>query len=252
MNELRLFKNAEVGKLRTIEIDGEPWFVGKDVAKILGYTNNRKAISDHVDVEDRGVTKCDTLGGEQGIVVINESGLYSLILSSKLPSAKKFKHWVTSEVLPIIRKTGAYAPVDHLEPSCPEEVLIKSLEIMKELRFEQNKQKDNLSTLDKSFRDFQKTMPVLPADCDIITKAVNVKTIKALGGYDSSAYRDKSLRGRVYSDIYKELKRQFGVTTYKSLRRNQIDKALEIIKAYKLPMALAEEVTNTNNQLNIA
>lgn len=252
MNELRLFKNAEVGKLRTLEIDGEPWFVGKDVAKILGYSNCSKALLDHVDAEDKLNNESLLSLGQRGGWIINESGLYSLILSSKLPSAKKFKHWVTSEVLPIIRKTGAYAPVDHLEPSCPEEVLIKSLEIMKELRFEQSKQKEDMSTLDKSFRDFQKTMPVLPADCDIITKAVNVKTIKALGGYDSSAYRDKSLRGRVYSDIYKELKRQFGVTTYKSLRRNQVDKALEIINAYKLPMALAEEVTNTNNQLNIA
>lgn len=88
--------------------DGEPWFVGKDVVKILGYTNPSKAIADHVDVEDKGVTKCYTPGGVQNLTGINESGLYSLILSSKLPSAKKFKRWVTSEVLPTIRKTGGY------------------------------------------------------------------------------------------------------------------------------------------------
>ena len=89
-------------------IDGEPWFVGKDVAEALGYRNNRKALADHVDEEDKGVTKCDTPGGLQDLMVINESGMYSLILSSKLPSAKRFKRWVTSEVLPALRKTGNY------------------------------------------------------------------------------------------------------------------------------------------------
>lgn len=83
-----------------------PWFVGKDVAEQLGYSNASKTIKDHVDNEDKGVAKCDTLGGEQNITVINESGLYSFVLSSKLPSAKRFKKWVTSEVLPSIRKHG--------------------------------------------------------------------------------------------------------------------------------------------------
>lgn len=106
--ELQIFKNPEFGEIRIIEKDNEPWFVGKDVAEILGYSNNRKALIDHVDDDDKGVTKCDTLGGKQDLAIINESGLYSLILSSKLPTAKAFKHWVTSEVLPAIRKTGEY------------------------------------------------------------------------------------------------------------------------------------------------
>ena len=101
--------------VRTIEIDGEPWFVGKDVAGILGYANSRKAIGDHVDEEDKGVTKCDTLGGMQDLCIVNESGLYSLILSSKLPRARRFKHWVTSEVLPAIRKHGMYAVEELLD-----------------------------------------------------------------------------------------------------------------------------------------
>lgn len=92
-----------------MEINGEPWFVGKDVAEILGYANTRKALLDHVDDEDKGVTNCDTLGGIQKMNIINESGLYSLILSSKLPQAKAFKRWVTSEVLPAIRKQGSYS-----------------------------------------------------------------------------------------------------------------------------------------------
>lgn len=107
MNELKNF-SFEGRQIRALTIEGEPYFVGKDVAEVLGYSNSRKAIADHVDSEDKGVTKCYTLGGTQQTTIINESGLYSLILSSKLPDAKKFKHWVTSEVLPTIRKHGAY------------------------------------------------------------------------------------------------------------------------------------------------
>lgn len=108
MSELQVFESSEFGKIRALEIDGNPWFVGKDVAEKLGYKLPRKAIIDHVDEEDKGVTKWNTLGGTQDIKIINESGLYSLVLSSKLPSAKRFKKWVTSEVLPAIRKHGAY------------------------------------------------------------------------------------------------------------------------------------------------
>lgn len=107
-NEIKVFENKEFGAVRTVEIDGEPWFIGKDVAEILGYSNPRDAISKHIDDEDKGVAKCDTLGGNQKLSIINESGLYSLILLSKLPTAKSFKRWVTSEILPTIRKTGGY------------------------------------------------------------------------------------------------------------------------------------------------
>ncbi len=109
MNNLQIFKNQDFGEVRTVTINDEPYFVGKDVAEILGYSNSRKALGDHVDDEDKDVTKCYTLGGTQDLAVINESGLYALILSSKLPRAKQFKHWVTSDVLPAIRKHGAYA-----------------------------------------------------------------------------------------------------------------------------------------------
>lgn len=107
--EIQIYKNAEFGSVRTTTIGGQPYFVGKDIAGILGYSNSRKALIDHVDEEDKEVTKCDTLGGKQDLIIINESGLYSLILSSKMPNAKKFKRWVTSEVLPAIRKHGLYA-----------------------------------------------------------------------------------------------------------------------------------------------
>lgn len=112
MNDLQIFSSPEFGQVRTVEIDGTPWLVGKDVAAALGYSNPRKAIADHVDAEDQrksdGVTIRDSIGRDQNPTLINESGLYSLILSSKMPKAKAFKRWVTSEVLPAIRKNGAY------------------------------------------------------------------------------------------------------------------------------------------------
>lgn len=108
-NELQIFNNPEFGEVRTVNIGGEPWLVGKDVSVALGYANPQRAIRDHVDDEDKGVTEMVTPGGTQKVPIINESGLYSLVLSSKLPTAKKFKRWVTSEVLPAIRKTGSYS-----------------------------------------------------------------------------------------------------------------------------------------------
>lgn len=109
MNDLAIFENPEFGHIRGLKIEGEPWFVGKDIAEALGYKNPQKAIRDHVDAEDKGVNELLTPGGKQNIAIINESGLYSLMLKSKLPGAKKFKRWVTSEVLPSIRRAGAYS-----------------------------------------------------------------------------------------------------------------------------------------------
>ncbi len=131
MNELKIFENAEFGQVRTVTIEGEIWFVGKDVATALGYVNSRKALADHVHEEDKGVTKCDTLGGRQELSIINESGLYALILSSKLDSAKRFKHWATSEVLPAIRKHGMYAVDELLENP---DIAIKAFTALKEER----------------------------------------------------------------------------------------------------------------------
>lgn len=115
MSELQVFQNAEFGSVRTTTVNGEVMFVAKDIATILGYSNPRDAINKHVDDEDKGVAKCDTLGGVQDLTIINESGLYSLILSSKMPNARKFKRWVTAEVLPAIRKHGMYAIDEILE-----------------------------------------------------------------------------------------------------------------------------------------
>ena len=114
MEELKVFQNAEFGQIRTVTINNETYFVGKDVAIALGYAEPRSTISKKIDAEDRGVAKLETPSGIQEMTIINESGLYSLILGSKLESAKRFKHWVTSEILPTIRKTGGYVNDDEL------------------------------------------------------------------------------------------------------------------------------------------
>lgn len=130
MNDIQIFKNPEFGEIRTIEQDGATWFVGKDVAWALGYGEGKSlanAVANHVDEDDRSVTKMMTEWGKRNFVIINESGLYSLVLGSKLPTAKKFKRWVTNEVLPSIRKTGGYiAGQDQLTP---EELMAKALQV---------------------------------------------------------------------------------------------------------------------------
>lgn len=138
MTDLQIFNSPEFGEIRTIEKNGEPWFVGKDVAAALGYERPTKAILDHVDDEDKDeVPIQDSIGRSQNTPIINESGLYSLVLSSKLPTAKKFKRWVTSEVIPSIRKHGAYMTPDKLE-----EVLLKPdtlIQLAQNLKAEQEK-----------------------------------------------------------------------------------------------------------------
>lgn len=130
MNEIQTFDFDGSG-IRALTIDEEPYFVGKDVAQVLGYSNPRDAIAKHVDAEDKGVAKCDTLGGQQNQTVINESGLYSLILGSKLPEAKRFKRWVTSEVLPSLRRNGMYAMDELLDNP---DLAINALQKLKEER----------------------------------------------------------------------------------------------------------------------
>lgn len=112
MNDVKIFENPEFGRIRTTTIDGEPWFVGKDVALALGYEKPTDAVRKHVDDEDRGVSKMETPSGNQTMTVVNESGVYSLIFGSRLPAAKRFKRWVTSEVLPSIRRVGSYGKSD--------------------------------------------------------------------------------------------------------------------------------------------
>lgn len=238
MSKMQIFENAEFGQIRTVVIEGEPWFVGKDIATALGYSNVRDAIMKHVDKEDKGVAKCDTLGGTQEMTIINESGLYSLVLSSKLGSAKRFKRWVTSEVLPQIRKTGTY----RLKPMTTAEQ-IKIL-AQGSLELEQK-----IDSVNKDLQEFKQEMPLLAVECDRIVQAKNQKVVPLLGGKNSNAYHNASLRSKIYRDLEGQLRREFGVTSYKAIRRNQTDKAVELIRNYELPLCLAEQVSNENAQM---
>ena len=138
-SEIMIFQNEAFSDVRTVLIDGVPWFAATDITRILGYKNCSKAITDHVDEEDKGITKCATAGGMQNLTVINESVVFSLILQSKMPDARRFKRWVTAEILPTIRKTGGYlfdeeAYARHLLSSQSEEAIMNFAEAMKEIR----------------------------------------------------------------------------------------------------------------------
>lgn len=137
-SRITTFTDKKLGSIRAMEIEGEPWFVGKDVATALGYANPQKAVRTHVDDDDKGVTEMGTPGGKQEISIINESGLYSLILSSKLPQAKEFKRWVTAEVLPSIRKHGGY--IEGQETLSDDELIAKALIVAQSKIEEKNKQ----------------------------------------------------------------------------------------------------------------
>lgn len=144
---MKIFENEEFGTIRTMEINGKFWFVGKDVASILGYSNVRDAIANHVYEDDKGVGKLDTLGGKQNMTVINESGLYALIFGSKLESAKRFKHWVTSEVLPTIRKHGAYMTDITIEK------MVENPDLLIELATKLKQEKEERKRLEKQVEE---------------------------------------------------------------------------------------------------
>ena len=139
-NNIKVFENSEFGKVRTVILNDEPWFIGKDVTDILGYQNGSRDINRHVDEDDRQNYQNGTFESNRGMAIINESGLYSLILSSKLPTAKKFKRWVTSEVLPSIRKHGAYMTEDTIKKAMAEPDFIIKLATELKKEQEQNKQ----------------------------------------------------------------------------------------------------------------
>ena len=240
MNEIRIFDNPDFGEVRTIMIDGEPWFAGVDVTRILGYKDNTSAMR-NVEEEDKlkGCSISTPSRGEQQMTVINESGLYSLIFGSKLDSAKKFKRWVTSEVLPSLRKTGSY----RVPQTIPEQI-----QLLAQGNVELNHRVDTLSErMDKIELD----LPILPLEADRITEAVRRKGVFVMGGKRSSAYNDRSLRQKVYNNLYAHLKYQFGIKSYKAIKRSQCDRAVEIIEKWEPPVFLADQIEQMNAQLNM-
>ena len=240
-NNVQVFSNPVFGNIRTMMIDGAPWFVGKEVADILGYANTQKAIRDHVDEEDRLTERIVLSGQNREVVLINESGLYGLILSSKMPAAKRFKHWVSSEVLPTIRKTGSYNVPAPMTP-------IEQLQLQATAILQVNEKVDNL---DKKIDRLELDLPILGIEIDRITSAVHKKGVECLGGKYSEAYQDRSLRGKVYNDIYADLKQHFHVGSYKSIKRSQCDLAVYIIDGYQLPFGLKDMVQYRNAQLGL-
>lgn len=236
MNELQIFNSEEFGDIRTVTIDNEPWFVGKDVATALGYKNTADAIGKHIDTDDKLTSQIAIAGQRRDVVVINESGLYALIFGSKLESAKRFKHWVTAEVLPAIRKTGSYQ-----KPM----TIAEQIQLLAQGNVELE---EKIEAVNDDLQEFKKDMPLLALECQKITKAKNQKVVPMLGGKDAPAYKDNSLRQLVYSDIDAQLRREFGVNTYKAIKRNQCDVAIKIINEYELPMYLKDRIDTENAQ----
>lgn len=238
MSKLQIFNSNEFGEIRTVMIDNEPMFCLTDVCKALEITNVGNV---RQRLSEKGIHTADTPtnGGIQKMVFISESNLYKTIFQSRKESAGRFTDWVTSEVLPTIRKTGSY--------SVPQ-TTAGQIQLLAKGHMELEQKIDDVN---KDLQDFKQDMPLLAVECEKITRAVKTKGIDILSGKTSNAYNDNSIRSKVYQDIHNEVKRQFGVNTYKAIKRSQCDKAIEIINNYTLPMALANEVEQINAQMRI-
>ena len=211
MNEIFVFHGQEV---RTVTINNEPWFVGKDVADILGYSKSRNAIALHVDEEDALKQGIPTSGGIQDMIIINESGLYSLILSSKLPQAKEFKRWVTSEVLPQIRQQGAYVP-----ENLSDEAFIA-------LFTGQKKLKEQQLALAQDVDYLKNEQPIHPSFAQSLLKKRKARVVDCLGGMDSPAYADKIFAQSVFRQAEVDFKDHFSINRYDMLPKKFAEAAL--------------------------
>lgn len=239
MNELQIYNNEEFGDIRTVTIDNEPMFCLSDVCKALGLTQPSK-VKDRLNA--KGVSSIPTLtaGGEQKLLYINESNLYKTIFQSRKESAERFTDWVTSEVLPEIRKTGSYQ-----KPMTTDQ----KIQLLAQGNVELT---ERIDKVDKDLQEFKADMPLLALECQRITRAKNQKVVPLMGGKSAQAYKNKSLMHKVYSDVDAQLRREFGVNTYKAIKRNQCDLAVKIIEDYVLPMYLKEEIDAENAQMCLA
>lgn len=241
MNEIQIFKNPDFGEVRTVLISGEPWFVSADISKSLGYAKT-DSMTRLVDEDDRKNISSSDLGEQvykqnYTIGVINESGLYAVIFGSQLESAKAFKKWVTSEVLPSIRKTGGYG----VPQTIPEQI-----QLLAQGNVELNKRVDDIQA---EVEALKMDLPILPIEADKITEAVRKKGVAVLGGKRSNAYNSRGLRQKLYNNLYANLKYNFGVKSYKSIKRSQCDKAIEVIQRYEPPFFLAQQIEDVNAQM---
>ena len=211
MNEIFNFHGQEV---RTVIFDNEPWFVAKDVADILGYQNGSRDINRHVDEDDKLTSQVATAGQMRNQIVINESGLYSLILSSKLPQAKEFKRWVTSEVLPAIRKQGGFIRED-----LDEDAFIALFTGQKKLREQQATMLEDIDYL-------KSEQPIHPSYAQSLLKKRKARVVACLGGIDSPAYADKIFAQSVFRQAEIDFKDHFNISRYDLLPKKHADAAL--------------------------
>ena len=232
MNELTVFNNEEFGEIRTITIDGEPWFVGKDVATALGFTNSRDAIATHVFEEDKGVEPIDTPGGKQNMTVVNESGLYALVFGSRLDSAKKFKHWVTAEVLPSLRKTGSY----EMKNYSPE---------MKAILMHDEK----IVKIDGRVTDLENNMVIDYGQQQTLKNEVNKVVVNALGGKESNAYKEVSKK--VFSEINHDIQEKFTVNSRNNVPKKRFDEAIAFIKSWSPSQGTKWMIDGCNAQMSL-
>lgn len=235
--ELQIFSNSEFGEIRTAVVNDEPMFCLIDICKALEI-KNATDVAKRLDGDELTRLNLGSRAGETNF--ITESGLYAVILRSDKPNAKKFRKWVTSEILPSIRKTGSYGM-----PKTTGGQIQLLAQGYTELEQAVNSIKEDMTEL-------KDNTPLYGCEIDEVKQHVNRKGVIVLGGKDSEAYKNGSIRSSVYSDIYKQLKREFGcVTTYKSIRRKYIDNVHKFIDDYALPMALAEQVKEANAQISM-
>lgn len=241
MNDLQIFENSEFGSVRTITVDGEPYFVGIDVADKLEYQNGSRDINAHVDECDRKIISLFDGKQNRKTTIINESGFYSLVFQSKMKKAKEFKHWVTSEVLPSIRKTGSY--------SMPK-TIGGQIQLLAQGYTELEQEVNNIKDVVGELKD---NAPLYSCDIDEIQQHVKRRVVNILGGKQSEAYRDNSIRNKTFSDIWTQLKREYGcVSTYKSIKRKYVADVHEFIDCYVVPKYLDELIKDTNAQQSFA
>ena len=259
MNKIQIFKNPEFGEMRTIMINGEPWFVGKYIASVLGYARPDNTVTERTEKDDRiyidGKTHPEIKDkidykelGQRGGWLINESGVYSLIFGSKLESAKKFQKWVTSEVLPSIRKTGSYGK-QNTPPLTLKEQVQTIAQATTELYEQVDKVAASIHDVKSEIETIKNDLPLLPIGADKIKNAVNKRVVSLLGGKQSNAYKDESLRAKVFINCHRNLKSNFeGIHSYKEIRQKDTEKAVKIINEYTPPLSLAEQIKMANAQ----
>lgn len=242
MKELQIFNNIEFGQIRTVEVEGRIYFVASDVARALGYARPADAVTQHCRYTVKhSIPHPQNIEKQIEVNVIPEGDMYRLITHSKLDSAERFESWVFDKVLPALRKTGSYEVPKKL--SATEQLRLQNQAILEV--------DEKVEAVNQDLQQFKQDMPILGIEEDRITNAVKKKGIQCLGGKNSNAYKDHSLRQRLYRDIYRELYRQFGVSTYKAIKRSQCDVAVDIIEGYEPPLILAEQITYCNAQMNI-